>query len=120
MPECCRVLAERVDEPYRTGLRNVYENYKQGEQTGFPGVFCERMEACLQELPLKKEDKELFFRPFKEQGFRDGTMQLKCFEQGLAGIYSGIDRLEKELRGKCNMAVGLGALSGLLVLIILL
>ena len=30
------------------------------------------------------------------------------------------DRLEKELRGKCNMAVGLGALSGLLVLIILL
>lgn len=71
-------------------------------------------------LPLKEEDREVFLQPFHGQGFQDGAMQLKSLEQVLSQLSGSLEGQERERREKCRMAVGLGAMSGLLILIVLL
>lgn len=83
-------------------------------------MFCLKMEECLEQLPLNKEDTQIFLQPFRGQGYQDGSMQLTALEQGLLQIEDSIRSQEGEQREKCHMAVGLGAMSGLLLLIILL
>ena len=92
------------------------------ENTGviFGEVFSEDMGACLQELPLTQEDKNNFLNIFSDKGFRDEGMQIRNIEQSKELMEHTIARLEKENNEKCRMAVGLGAMSGLLILIVLL
>ena len=73
----------------------------------------------LEKMPLKREDREIFLAPFCGQGFSDGQMQLKSIEQSLAQIKDIIRIQNEEQREKCRMAVGLGVMSGLLLIIIM-
>lgn len=120
LPESCNRLAERMEEPYRGCLRDIYRELSEERSTTFPELFCLKMEECLKRLPLKKEDRDIFLQPFRGQGFRDGSMQLVSLEQGLVQLSDSIKLQEQEQREKCHMAVGLGAMSGMLLLIILL
>ncbi|MCM1100241.1 MAG: stage III sporulation protein AB [Clostridium sp.] len=119
-PESCRHLAERLDEPYSSCLSRVSEEAERGRIPSFQEIFCGEMEICMRKLPLKREDCDIFLGPFRGQGFRDGEMQLKSLEQGLMQLEESIRTQEREQREKCRMAVGLGAMSGLLLLIVLL
>lgn len=120
LPESCGRLAERMEEPYRGCLREIHRELSAERSGSFQELFCMRMEECLGKLPLKKEDREIFLQPFRGQGFRDGTMQLSSLEQGMLQLADSIKLQEQEQREKCHMAVGLGAMGGLLLLIILL
>ncbi len=118
LPESCGQLAARLPGPFDQCLRRI--QFEAGGGIPFQEVFCTRMETAMKELPLKREDRELFLQAFQGQGFQDGAMQLKRLEQGLSQLSGRIAALEREQREKCRMAVGLGAMSGLLLLIILL
>ena len=120
MPECCEKLAQRLEEPYGSGFRETIRRYREGGQDSFAEAFCGGMGTCLVELPLKKEDREVFLEPFRNRGFQDGQMQLKCLEQSRDQLINSISLEEKELPGKCKMAVSLGGMSGLVMLILLL
>lgn len=120
LPESCGQLAGRLGEPYAGCLKAVCEELGGAGSASFQEVFCRRMDNCLKELPLKEEDREMFLQPFRGQGFQDGAMQLKNLEQGLGRIRELTGQQEQEQKERCRMAVGLGAMSGLLLLIILL
>lgn len=120
LPESCRHLAGRLGEPYAGSMKAVCEELGEGRSASFQTVFCRRMEEGLRDLPLQEEDREIFLQPFRGQGFQDGAMQLKNLEQGLEQLLDRIGQQERERRERCHMAVGLGAMSGLLLLIILL
>lgn len=120
LPESCARLADRMEEPYSGYLGAIYRELSGGGGGTFQELFCLRMEECMKKLPLKKEDRELFLQPFRGQGFQDGSMQLVNLEQGLLQLSDSIRQQEQEQREKCRMAVGLGAMSGLLLVIILL
>lgn len=119
LPECCRNMSARLEEPYSSCLDNVCGVLGEGKGDSFSNIFCGSMESCLKNLPLKKEDRDIFLQPFRGQGFQDGAMQLKNMEQALVRITDIIALLERERKERCNMAVGLGAMSGLLLVIIL-
>lgn len=120
LPECCRMLAGRTGEPYRSCLMGIYQKMRGQKGASFHKVFCADMEDCLSRLPLKQEDRQIFLQIFSEQGFQDGGMQLRCIEQGLEQLSQVIAGQEREQKEKCRMAVGLGAMSGLLLLIVLM
>ena len=71
-------------------------------------------------LPLKEEDREAFFRFLSQAGFADGQMQLRAIEQSMEFLHGTQERLEKENEEKCRMAVGLGAMGGLLLILVFL
>jgi len=120
LPECCKHVGERQQEPYRSSLLSVYESMEENRGECFESVFCSRMEECFRQLPLQKEDVEHFLGFVRGNGFADGQMQLKNIESSKELLKLTVGGLEKENAEKCRMAVGLGAMSGLLLIIILL
>lgn len=120
LPECCRQIAGRIPNPYKEYLIHVYNKMQENTGVIFGQVFNEYMESCLWELPITKEDRKNFLSVFAEQGFQDEGMQIRSIEQSKELLEHTIERLEAENNEKCRMAVGLGAMSGLLILIVLL
>lgn len=88
-----------------------------GESVG--KIFREALEEGMGELPLKQTDKEAFFRFLPESGYMDGRMQLLSIQRSRAILEDTIESLERDNREKCRLAVGLGAMSGMLLVLIL-
>ena len=120
LPECCRRMTGRLKEPYGEAFRGVYEEMEKNTGTGFGDVFRKHMEGCLGKLPIKKEDGENFLRFVSESSFAEEKMQLRSIDISKELIHGGVEALERENGEKCRLAVGLGAMSGLLLVIVLL
>lgn len=120
LPECCRRVADRLSEPYRTGLLQVYTKMQENEGIGFSQTFCVSMEECMKEQPVTTEDKDRFLAFAKGEAFEDGRMQLRTIERSRELLLKTAAELEKENGEKCRLAIGLGAMSGLLLVLILL
>lgn len=120
LPECCKEVAARVDEPYKGALMQVYEECEQATAAPFGEIFVQKTEQIFAQLSLKREECEIFVAPFKGQGFQDGQMQLKSLEQSLLRLQDMIRMQNEEQREKCRMSVGLGVMSGLLLIIVMI
>lgn len=120
LPECCGHVAKYLSPPMEEAFLAIEK--EMGENTGlsFGEIFRSRTEAALQTFALKEEDREIFFRFAEQTGFADGQMQLKTLEQSIELLRAAEEKLENENAGKCRMAVGLGAMSGMLLILILL
>ena len=119
LPECCGNLAPRLQEPYSGCFRQISDRMEENTGVMFGQVFREQMEECMRELPLMDQDKSCILELFGDNGFGDERMQIRSIEQCRELLISTKDRLERENTEKCRMAVGLGAMSGLLLVIIL-
>lgn len=120
LPECCRRLSEHLPDPYRACFRDIFMEMQENTGESFEEVFQRHMRACLSSLPLTKEDEEIFLHFTQDGGFTEGKMQLRAIEQSRELLGNVIAQLQTEIGEKCRMAVGLGAMSGLLLLIVLL
>ena len=119
LPECCEHVAGRLSGSCGAAFRTIAD--RMGENTGesFAQVFRECTEAALKEMPLKEEDREEFLRFVSVGGFVDGQMQLGLIEQSMEQLETRAASLERENEEKCRMAVGLGAMGGLLIILVL-
>ena len=120
LPECCKRIGERYQEPFRSSFLYIYSRMQENTGDSFPRVFCAKMEECLKGLPVTGEDKDNFLAFAMGQSFEDGRMQLRTIERSKELLENTIGQLERENTEKCRMAMGLGAMSGLLLVIILL
>lgn len=120
LPECCRQIAGRLPNPYKQYLLHIYDKMQENTGVIFGQVFSEYMGTCLEQLPIKEEDRKNFLCVFSDQGFQDEGMQIRSIEQSKELLEHTISKLEAENSEKCRMAVGLGAMSGLLIVIVLL
>ena len=91
------------------------------ENTGesFAAVFAEETGKVLDILPLKEADRQEFLRFAAQGSFADGQMQLRVVEQSREQLLKTEAVLEGESADKCRMAIGLGAMSGLMILLVL-
>ena len=71
------------------------------------------------ELPLQQADRDAFLQFIPENGYMDGQMQLLSIQRSRAMLESTMEQLEKENAEKCRLALGLGAMSGMLLVLIL-
>lgn len=120
LPECCKHIGDRCQEPLRSCFLEIYQRMQENMGEGFQEVFCDKMEACLKEVPITGEDKDNFLAFAKGKSFEDGRMQLRTIERSKELLGNTIESLARENGEKCRMALGLGAMSGLLLVIILL
>ena len=120
LPECCLQLSQRVEEPYKSCLYKIYRENLKYDGTGF-GYLCERTFAeGLKKLIVSKEHKELFILGFSKVGFEEDRMQIRNIEQIKEELEEGLVSLSKENASKCKIAISLGAMSGLLLVILFL
>lgn len=119
LPECCSRMARYLEEPFRQAFVRIGGIMEENTGASFGNVFRQEMEGTLRSLPLKEEDREDFFRFTTQTGFMDGQMQLRAIEQSAERLQSTQEKLERENAEKCRMAVGLGAMGGLLLILVL-
>lgn len=120
LPECCGHIAKYLEQPIGEAFCRIEKGMRENTGASFGEIFHRELEKVLEELPLKNEDREAFFQFTRQTGFADGQMQLKALEQSMELLKITEEKLENENAGKCRMAVGLGAMSGMLLILILL
>lgn len=120
LAESCKAVARRMEEPYKGVLEQIYWEYSANQTDSFRVILVRYMSGLFDMLPLKEEEKECFYSAFGDQGFPDGQMQLKCMEQSRKRLEDMIALQSQELKEKSRMAMGLGVMSGLLLVVIML
>lgn len=84
----------------------------------FSGTGGEKLSQTAADASSEKEDIEEFCVCGKE-GYADETMQIKSIELSRQGLEHTADMQQREITQKCRLSVGLGAMSGLLILLLL-
>ena len=119
LPECCQNVAVQLEPHFDQAFRNVAARMQENTGVSFAQVFREQLTERLGEMPLTPDDREIFFQFVSETGYTDGQMQLRVMEQSGEQLADTAERLEKESAEKCRMALGLGIMSGLLLILVL-
>lgn len=120
LPECCGKLAERLPEPFREAFASVHEQTADESGRSFGELFVAEIGRCLQQLPFEKEEKEIFLQFANGLGFEETRMQIASIEQCRERLRALTDRLGRETAEKGRIATALGAMSGVLLVILLL
>lgn len=120
LPECCRRIAGRLQAPFDGAFDKIHVRMQENTGICFAQVFRECMAEPLKGLPLREADREAFLRFVPLSGFPDSQMQLRAIEQSRKQLENTIEELERERVEKCRMSVGLGAMSGLLIILVLM
>ena len=119
LPECFRQTGRQRKDRLGEICTEVYREYAETEDAGFLELAEKSFRRQLRMLPLKKEDIEEFLRFAEKEGYADETMQIKSIELSRQGLEHTADMQQREITQKCRLSVGLGAMSGLLILLLL-
>lgn len=120
LPEGCRSAGRQAGPPFSVPLQKIYEKMQENTGDAFGDIFCSCMKEAMETMPLTKQDREIFLRFAANNSFAEEAMQVKWMEQSRDMLDRTILLLEEKMEDKCRIAVGLGAMSGLLLIIILL
>lgn len=117
--ECCRHMQMQLQEPFRSCFERLNLKLKEANGESCGKLFRDIMEEEMAQLPLQHADKEAFLRFIPENGYMDSQMQLLSIQRSRSLLENTIESLERENAEKCRLAVGLGAMSGMLLVLIL-
>lgn len=112
-------MQKQLQEPFRGCFERLSTRLEESDGESGGRIFREALEEGMRELPLKREDRDAFLRFLPENGYMDGQMQLLSIQRSRNLLEDTIDRLERDNGEKCRLAVGLGAMSGMLLVLIL-
>lgn len=126
MPECCAQVGIRMcggnetDRKMGNSLIKVHELMSRNEGITFDKAFSETMEECLSTFVLEDTDIADFLKISHTGSYSDGQMQIKALERIRDDLKDKASELKSEVENRGRIAVGLGAMGGLLLVIVLL
>ena len=117
--EVCGSIASRTPQPLRKALERIAQRMQENKGERFETIFINYTREPLKAMALKDEDLEIFYSFLATSGYTDLSQQLKLLDRCEYMLLEKIKVLTLENPGKSRMALGLGVLSGLLVLLML-
>jgi len=126
MPECCAQVGMRMcsgsetDRKLGGSLVRVYEIMQGSEGIPFDRAFGGIMGKSLEAFVLESADISTFLRISCTGNYCDSQMQLKALERIRNELNDTVSELKNEVENKGRISVGLGAMGGLLLVIVLL
>lgn len=120
LPECCRQIGRQREDRLGEICAEVYREYTETEGRGFLETAEESFRRQLKALPLKREDIGQFLLFAGKEGYADETMQIRAMELSRQRLEQTADAQQREIAQKCRLSVGMGAMSGLLLLLLLI
>lgn len=112
-------MQKQLQEPFKSCFERLNRKLQEAGGESCGKLFRMVLEEGLRELPLQKEDIDAFLQFMPENGYMDGQMQLLSIQRSRDLLEDTLERLEKENAEKCRLALGLGAMSGMLLVLIL-
>ncbi len=119
LPECCRQIGGKVNHPYRDALLKINKEVLKNDGRSFYEIWKNCMASALMELPVTKQEREVFMNFCSNTNHTDNLMQIKTLEQYRDILESYIKNRENNLEKQGRLATGLGIMSGLLLAVIL-
>ncbi len=120
LAQCCLQVAEHTQGPFRQSFLQVYEMMLQNRGESFEEICEACLKNGLKDVEAKKEDKEIFIHCFSRAGFQEEVLQLRMIEQGRNRLADRLCAVEREAASRYKLALGMGVMSGLLLIILLL
>lgn len=120
LPEICLLLAELNDGCYNACFSRIYE-LTGGENGGnFPEVWETQMQACLRELPLREDEREMMTGLPRTLSFREEEGQAWRISQAETFLEGRYRQAEETYENRSKMIRSVSILTGLLLSILLL
>lgn len=119
LPQVCRLLGEKVQSPYDVFFRQIAKRMEENDGTAFATVWQEESKALTDEMPLSKEEKEMWGQLCGYMGYADKALQENALMAQQEEWKRRIRTLEAEAVSKGKLYTSLGAACGLLLTIIL-
>lgn len=120
LPEACRQVGLRMEEPYKSRMIKLHELLNGESEMDFQEAWHRQMGECLSDVPISTKEKEMVLGVACNGSLSDYNMQVRTIEQYRDMIDSNIKKREGEIQKQGRMATGLGVMSGLLLVVILL
>jgi len=119
-PELCLAVSDRVSEPYRTVMKEIYKQVAEKSGTQFPEIWRIKMGQCLEKMPVKKEEKDIFLEFGNRIGFIDWEAQAGMLEKSRIQLEELYMQLKGATENKEKVITSMGVLGGLMLVIILI
>lgn len=120
LPECCRQVGRTAEEPYDQALAGIYRLMNSQGGYCFSECWQQEMGKCLAGLPISGKERQMALGLASCGSLNDCAMQIRAIEQYRDMIDSAVRRREETLHRQGKMAAGLGIMSGLLLVVILI
>lgn len=120
LPECCRQAGKNVEEPYDEALVQIYRLMSSQSGYCFSECWQQEMGKCLSGLPISGKERQMALGLASCGSLNDCDMQIRAIEQYRDMIDSAVRKREEALHRQGKMAAGLGIMSGLLLVVILI
>ncbi len=120
LSECCREVSGMLEDPWRCCFANIAVRAEERCGIDFTSIYREEMGECMSGMPLDGETRELLLRLFDNHYAGDPLMRQQVVGRNKALLERRADLLAEEVREKSRMAVGLCAVSGILLVVILM
>lgn len=120
LPEACRMVSGRMDEPYRAGLYKVWEIMSSNQGLAFSFVWKQEMGKCIRDISIGILEKEEFLNFANSNGYADNRMQIKTLEKCRENLGQSIKKQEERMESKSKVVMSMGLIGGIFLAIVLL
>lgn len=120
LPEICLLLSQCMEEPYKSAFHEIFHKMEENDGSILENIWKEKMEKCMEAMPLKEEEKAVLIRLPEHLGVLDETIQAQSIGQSLDIIAERITRTESEYEGKSRVVMSISVMAGLFLIILLL
>ncbi len=120
VPEICLIIADCGENGYASYFKEIHRQMCQGNGTGLKETWKEQMEACLRELPLQAEEKEVIMNLPVFLGLQEENRQAMGLEQSVELLTRKCRQAEEAYDNRAKMIHSVSILAGLLLSILLL
>lgn len=120
LPEICLLLAELNDERYHLCFAKIYEQTGKENGKDFSEVWEMQMRACLEELPLREDEREMVVRLPKTLNFQEERAPSERIGQTESFLEGRYRQAEESYENRSKMIRSVSILTGLLLSILLL
>lgn len=119
LPECCRKLSLRLEEPYKQCFYQIYEKSLENTGESFEQLCVSCLGEGLRKVEAQESSRELFVACFANNGYEEEVLQLRTIEQTRKELEKQLAVMETQVASRCRLAFSMGAMSGLLLIILL-
>ncbi|MCM1387526.1 MAG: stage III sporulation protein AB [Bacillus sp. (in: Bacteria)] len=120
LPEICLLFSRCMNEPYRQAFGEIFQRLEANDGSTLESIWNERMDACMDRLALKEEEKEILRNLPQQQGILDETMQAADVGQSLDILTRHIQQAQAEYGNKSKVIMSISVMTGLFLVILLL
>ena len=120
LPEICRILADEGEAWCAPYFEEIYRQMMQESGRGLKEAWDGQMKACMQDLPLQEEERDIIMKLPAFLGLQEETRQAMSFSQSVELLGRKCRQAEDAYENRAKMIHSVSILAGLLLSILLL